>query len=192
MSTPTPSERVKANRLRAKVKIAPSTIDPADAEWLNDYESKQEAQKESKGASRAHKVSYSEESVEAAGTGSAAEVAVAAVMVREEGRRYDAMLDRVILATDRACALHERMAEALLKRAIEDGETIRAMSKMWRENFLEKTELEADAIRAAGEEGGDEISKMAATLLPQLLPAIMAHLGKDKKAPKKVKGEPTR
>lgn len=181
MATPPPNERVKANRLRAKVKVAPQAMKPDEVEWLNDYETKQEATREARGASRAHKVSFTEESMEAAGTGSAAEVAAAAVFSREEGRRFDALLDRVILATEKTCSLHERMCEALLNQQIENGKVIQSLLVGYRQAYLDKTELEADAIRA-GAEGGDEITKMAAELLPQLLPAIMAGMSKKKVA----------
>jgi nucleotide-binding universal stress UspA family protein len=165
--------RMKAVRIRAKVKVG-GAVSPEEAAWYADYQRARDGAKNGRdaGASarRSHKVSYSEESEEAAavGTGAAAETAAAAAMVREEGRRLDSIVDRGFLAMQKACEFHERMCEALLNRAIEDGKTHRRLLDSLRVNALARIKAEVRARGAEPEE--DEIVKLAKELAPILGP----------------------
>ena len=74
-------------------------LTPEEAAWLADYDNARQVAADARegssvGASRAHKVSFTEETREAVGEGSSAvaEVAAAGAMVREEGRRYDSLI----------------------------------------------------------------------------------------------------
>jgi hypothetical protein len=161
--------RMKAVRIRAKVKVG-SAVSPEDAAWFADYERAREKVRDAgASAKRSHKVSYSEESEEAAsvGTGAAAETAAAAAMVREEGRRLDSIVDRGFLAMQKACEFHERMSEALLNRAIEDGKTHRRLLEAVRVNALARVRAE---VAARGAEDEDDIVKLAKELAPILGP----------------------
>lgn len=169
---PSDGDRARAVRLRGRVKVkAPLT--PEEAAWLEDYERQRDAVRQSRGGSRSHKVSYTEESAEAVGTGSAAEVAAAAAMSREEGRRYDHLLNGVIRGMESAVMMFEKLSALCMTRMTEDARTIRELTRSDRENYLDKTELEAEAIRRDAEGGGDAVSKLAEQLLPQLLPMLM-------------------
>lgn len=171
---PTPSDRVKATKLRTKIRVG-HELAPADAEWLNNYETERDAVKEqSKGASRAHKVSYTEESAEAVGTGSAAEVAALAAVAREEGRQLDKVVSVALNALTAACDLHRKMSEALLARAVEDGKTMRELMISVRTHYLDAAELEADAIRKSAEEKDDNSSD---NMVNALLPLLAAKMG---------------
>jgi hypothetical protein len=165
-------------RIRAKVRVhAPVT--PEDALWLGDYE-KAGAQRrgESFGASQSasRKVSYTEEehAAQAIGTGSAAEMAAAAAMSREEGRRLDSIVDRGIGALERACNAWEKMTAALLKERQADAQTHRALLESLRSHFLARAEAEGALIKAeadhvANDHAGESLEAQATQALLQRL-----------------------
>lgn len=139
-------------RIRAKVRVH-APVSPEDAAWLGDYErAGTERRGDSAGASRSasRKVSYTEEEHQAAavGTGSAAEMAAAAAMSREEGRRLDSIVDRGIGALERACNAWEKMTAALLKERQADAQTHRALLESLRSHFLARAEAEASLIKS--------------------------------------------
>jgi hypothetical protein len=139
-------------RIRAKVRVH-APVSPEDAGWLGDYErAGAERRGENFGASKSgsRKVSYVEEEHQAAavGTGSAAEMAAAAGMVREEGRRLDSIVDRGIGALERACNAWEKMTAALLKERQADAVTHRALLESLRSHFLARAEAEGQLIKA--------------------------------------------
>jgi len=170
------SDRTRAARLRARVRVR-APLAPEDAEWLNEYE----ARTKDVGASASHKVSYTEESTQAMGTGSAAEVAAAAAMVREDGRRLDNILDRSIRFMESACLRYEKLVDILLAHRHEDSEQIRALLNAHHDNTLDRIELEGALLKAQNADGEDD-KAMAMQLLTQ---ALGGRLGK------KVKGVPS-
>lgn len=181
MPTPPPKDRVRATKLRGMVKVG-KALTPEDAAWLHDYETARE--EVARGASRSHVEEHRIETREAVGSGSAAEVAAAAALSREEGRRYDHLLDGAIRAMQaangflkEACAMHQQMAEVLLKRSIEDGEVVRSLLTGYRSTYLEKAELERDAILAESGEEKDGVTELANTLLPVLMQRLGGTVG---------------
>ncbi len=133
-----PKARVRAAKLRARARAGlPLSTD--EATELHDYESAR-----SMGASKSgsRRVSYTEEeeSAQSVGTGSAAEMAAAGAMVREEGRRLDSILTVGISALQRSNDVYFQMVQALLKRT-ENFETsqIKMMTAM-REHYLGRIE----------------------------------------------------
>jgi len=160
-----PAARQRAYRIRHKV-ANQKPVTPEDAAWLHDYERAQ-----SKGASASRKVSYTEEEHAAIGTGSAAEVAASAAMVREEGRREDSLADKGMQAMERANDRLEKLVDFCMARmqVLEDSHL-----EMWakhRESRMREVDAEVALIeaQAANEGKEDDISKTAAELLPMIL-----------------------
>lgn len=138
-------------------------------------------------ASKSRKVSYTEEetAAQAEGTGSAAEIAAAAAVTREEGRRLDSIIDRGINALVQAVACYEKVTSALLKERQTDAATHRALLDSLRSHFLARAEAEADLVRVraeaeAGAGGGD--NGLEGQAIRALLDGFMAGKG-NKSAP---------
>jgi hypothetical protein len=182
----TASERQKAYRIRAAQRKG-EHVSPEDMRWIDEYDQR----KESRGASRSHKVSYVEELAEATGTGDAAAVAAAQfapALAREEGRRIDYLIassnQSVTIALRAVKDSHEmviEMARQVMDRNKSLEEVHLAMLDSVREGHLARTNAEAELIRrdadAVGDEGG--INGMVA----QLMPVILQELTKRKLAP---------
>lgn len=178
----TGADRARAVRLRAKIK-AGATVEPTEAAWLSDYEAAQTEKRESRGASSARSVKYEEtESASVGVGGSAAEVAAAAAMVREEGRREDSLEKLKQDGLTRAFDMCMRMTEGMMKRTEALERVHLSLLTAFRDNYLTRVELEGDALitdaqrqaeAIAKEEGGDSMSKLADMLLPQLMAKFM-------------------
>jgi hypothetical protein len=159
-----------------------------DAAWLADYE-EERGRVQDRGASRSHKVAYTEESAEAVGTGPAAEMAAAGMMSREEGRRYDSLIAVGITALRTATDTYEKMCGQLLQRNQQLEEAHVEMMRAYRMTVLARVKSDAEAeagkiIREAEEkaeataEDADPITKLAGELLPSLLPLLTDALAK--------------
>lgn len=180
---PSANDRNKATRIRGKLKIGVPLTQEED-EFYTAYIKGQEERKAARGASRAHTVeaTYRETSAEAEGTGEAASVAAAASFAREEGRRYDYMLNSVISATKisqetllAACQMHREMAAQLLKERDADRKEMRVLLGAVRTHFLAAAETEATLIKERAEaEIGQEKKD---DLIEQALPIIAGALG---------------
>src|SRR5215831_16276827 len=116
------ADRARAYRLRAKLRKG-DALEPEDAGWLGDYEKRTGAGDASFGASASERTIHVEEKRVAVGTGSAAEVAAAAALAREEGRRLDyltkAAIDALVASAAQsreAAALYGLMVKDLLAR----------------------------------------------------------------------------
>lgn len=175
---PTPSNRVRASSLRARLK-AGGFLTPEDAAWLSDYEEARARDRDLRngvvGASRSHKVEYSEETAESVGTGAAAEVAAAAAMSREEGRRYDSLLSVGITALRTAVDTYSKMCNHMLERNRELERSHVQMMDAIREHTIARIDAEAEVAQLAKEAeagGSDGIGKLAEQLLPYLLPSL--------------------
>lgn len=175
------SARAVASKFRRRLGGIGHPLTPDEVEWLAAYEEAhpQAARGQSIGASRSRKLTHTEEETEAVGTGDAA--AAAASASRAEGQRLDYITEIGTQALVRACTLHERMAAALLARAIQDGETIRQLTDSARTNALALTQHQADTIlrdaeREAEEKDSDGMSKLVEELLPQLMPLLRKKL----------------
>jgi hypothetical protein len=186
--SPSASERVKASKLRARVR-AGFPLSPEEAAELHDYESARAAT--ARGASASRKVQYTEEESAAIGEGSAAaEAAAAGAMVRAEGQRLDSVLALSITALRTACDQYAGMVQALIKRTENfESAQVRMMNAQTdlihrvRNAELDRIDAEIAAREAESEEkGGDTISKMAEQLLPMLMPQIMGAMGKGGKS----------
>lgn len=178
----TPADRARAVRLRTKVK-AGAPLEPDQIAWLDDYEEAMRDTRETRGASAARSVKYEETESAAVGVGeSAAAVAAAAAMVREEGRREDSLEKLKQDGMTRAFDMCMRMCEGMMKRTEALEKVHVTLLTSWRDNFLDRTQLEADVIvkdaeaaaeAIAKEEGGDSMSKLADSLLPMLMAKMM-------------------
>lgn len=175
MPTPNGADRAKALRIRRKLDVG-GAVSPEDSAWLHDYERAQEENKRPRdvgaSASRSRRTVVVDEEQEAAsvGTGSAAEIAAAAAMTREEGRRIDTLTNTAVGALARACDLYHTMVEDLLARAQADAEVHRELLSSVRTHFIERTQAEAELIRQG--EDKDGLSGLAT----QLLPFLMEHM----------------
>lgn len=180
---PTPSNRVRASQLRAKIRLG-AILSPEDTAWLADYDNDRAKTADSKaaasiGASRARKVSYTEEEAESMGTGAAAETAAAAAMSREEGRRYDSLISVGITALRQAVDTYAKMCNHMMDRNAQLETSHVAMMDAIRENYLARVSAEGETERAlkaaedaetAGEKDG--IGQLAEQLLPHLLQSL--------------------
>lgn len=185
-----PADRTRAYRIRRALKKDPDEVPQDDIEWLRAYEAAQT----SKGASRTHKVLYSEESAEAVGTGDAAAMAAAMAapqLAKEEGRRLDNLITAATQATmmankatQMAYEMVLRMSQQILERNGQLESVHLGMLDTIREGHLARTNAEAELIRKEAEDSGgdrDGINGMVA----QLMPAILSELTKRKLDPKK-------
>lgn len=171
----TGADRAKASRLRLMVK-AGKTIETHDAEWLREYESVREAARDTpKGASqrRAHTVEYKESTEEAAAVGvgtAAAEMAAAAAMVREEGRREDSLAKVGVEAIKAACEMYKDMCQALLKRQEALERVHVSMLGAWRQEYMARAEDTAQRLVEDAQKGdSDGIDKLVETLMPMVM-----------------------
>ena len=186
-----PADRVRASRIRKALRENPGGVPPEDQRWFIDYS---DAQKD-RGASRTHKVSYSEESAEAAGTGDAAAIAAAMAapqLAKEEGRRYDSLILAAVSsmtaankATTSAYEMVLKMGQQLLDRngqleKVHLGmlETIRAGVKAVAnaEAELIRSQAEADAEAAIAE--ASESAGGVDGMIKELMPVIIQEIGK--------------
>jgi hypothetical protein len=163
------ADRSRAYRLRSRVR-AGEELEPADAEWLANYES---ARNTGMSASRrVVSLDIDEQSVSAGTGAAAAEAASAGAIAREEGRRLDYLSRVGIEAMSRACQLYERMASSLLERTKALEEVHLAMLDAVREQYLARTQAEIDAMHAEAEasrENDDEKPDAATSLLEKII-----------------------
>jgi hypothetical protein len=168
-------DRAKAYRLRKLAKR--SKLPPVDALWLGEYDDKaRERVKKATdvGGSRRRsgrrvKLDIEEhEEAEAVGTGAAAQAAAAALMAREEGRRLDSLTVESVGALKEAVATYREICLSLHERyQIMEDTHIELLGSV-REQYLARTQAEITALEAANGDG-DDIQKMAAAYLQQLL-----------------------
>jgi len=155
---PSPPERARAYRLRAKLRHG-DALEPEDAAWLSDYEKTRD-----EGASASEKITHTEERRIATGTGAAAETAAAAAFEREAGRREDSLAKIGIEALREACVAYRDMMKELRVRNRDLEEVHLAMLDAVREQYHARTQAEIDKMQAeaAAEEQQDPLTKMAA------------------------------
>lgn len=178
-----PADRTRAYRIRRALKKDPDEVPTEDKDWLRDYV---EAQAANKGASRTHKMTYSEESAEAVGTGDAAAYAAAQaapLLAKEEGRRIDNLINAVIAGTtasnkntQTAYDMLLRMCGLIMDRNEQLERVHLGMLEAVRTGHIARTEAEAELIRKEAESGedGDGINGMVS----QMMPIIVAEMAK--------------
>lgn len=163
-----PKERQRAYRIRSRVKVG-AAVEPEDVAFLADFE----ARTKNAGASSSRKVSYTEEEHAAAGIGTAAEMAAAGMMAREEGRREDNLARIGMDALKAANELLMSIVKENRKQASDLQAVHLQMLGTVREQYLARTNAEIETMRAeaAAEEEGkrDGIDGLAEQLLPMLL-----------------------
>lgn len=187
-----PAERSRAYRINKAIREK-QEVPEDDLAWLTEYK-KQRA----KSASRTRKVSYSEETAEAVGTGDAAYAAALAApqLAKEEGRRIDALIREATNATASmakmatgAFELMMKMSTAILDR---NGTLERANISMldtFRKTHIDMThahaalitqqaEVDADNVVREAEESAKQDSGMGEEIIQQFLPVIMAEMQK--------------
>jgi len=178
-----PADRTRAYRIRRALKKDPDEVPQEDKEWINAYEAAQV----SKGASRSHRVSYTEESAEAAGTGDAAAYAAAMAapqLAKEEGRRIDNLIAAVIQATVAAnkntqAAYDQilRSNQQLLERNAQLETVHLGMLEAIRTGHIERTKAEAELIMKEAESAGED-NDVASGVIAQLMPVVLAEIAK--------------
>lgn len=176
------ADRQKATKLRVRAKAG--VITAVESAWLREYDRARDDSKKlpesprdtGRSASATKRISYTEEETAAAaeGTGTAAEVAAAGMVVREEGRRLDSIIDRGINALVEANKMHQAMNAALLAERQADAVIQRQLLESVRTHFLARTEAEAELERRGqvDVDDVDDIGKLAGQLLPHLLGAM--------------------
>jgi len=157
-----PGNRSKAYKLRARLRKN-EQLSPEEIAWLDDYERAQRAGA-SVGASASERVVHIEERAAALGTGTAAEVAAAAALSREEGRRVDYLIHAGMDCLVNACKLHETMTRTMLERLGQLEDVHLAMLGSVREHYIARTEAEAESIK-----GGGQGEALVGALLERLL-----------------------
>ena len=176
---PGPADRTRAYKLRQKAK-AGQVLLPSEDDWLRDYEAGQRARGADVGASASEKVIHVEERTAAVGTGDAAAAAAAAgAMVREEGKRLDALIAQSIAAAtagitsmQRACELHESMAATLLADRQQDREEMRTLMASIRTHYLARIDAEGAAAKAQQQQEGADPLQQVLQLLGELRAGI--------------------
>lgn len=165
------SDRTKASKLRAKLRAGVMLM-PSEEDWLRAYEATLRAKGSPDfGASASEKITstHVEERHAAVGTGdAAAHAVVAGAMVREEGKRLDALIAQSIAATSagmtamqRACDLYGSMAENMLADRMADREEMRTLMASIRTHYLARIDAEGAAAKAA-QQPDDPMAQVAA------------------------------
>ncbi len=142
------TERARALRIRTKAN-AGLPISPEDTAWLIEYDERTAGAAFGASKSKSRKLVHIEEEEEAAavGTGTqAAAMAAAGVMVREEGRRIDNIVDRGINALVEAVKTYKEMTLQLLNERKQDAVVQRALVEAVRDNYVKRAEAEAELI----------------------------------------------
>lgn len=159
MANPPQADRGRANRIRTKMRAA-LPVEPEDAAWIEAYDEDRAATPRKNGpefgasARKSKRVSYTEETDEAQAVGvgnGAAMVAAQAAFAREDGRRLDSIIDKGINALVQAVKTYESMTQALLAERQADAALHRTLLESVRTHYLERTEAEAELIRADAE-----------------------------------------
>jgi hypothetical protein len=189
-----PADRARAYRIRKALRESPDEVPPEDQRWYTEYA---ENQKTARGASRTHKVQFTEESAEAEGTGDAAAVAAAMAapqLAKEEGRRYDSLILAAVSsmtaankATSMAYDMVLKMGNQLLERNNQMETVHLSMLETIRAGHLARTEAEAELIRADAEadanaaaEGPGGIDGMVKELMPVIISELAKRTGAGK------------
>jgi hypothetical protein len=183
-TSPRASERVKASQIRAKIKLG-QQLESDEAAWFADYQAARDAVQTEKAASRARKVSYTEEEHEAVGEGESAAVAAAAgaAMVTADGQRLDGIVSLAMASMTQANQLLMDMTANMMKRTegfeltlIRMMEAQADLVNQHRENAIRATDAEIRAMEAESEHGEkeDSISQMVKELLPALIQQLNA------------------
>ena len=182
----TPSNRTRAHALR-KIARSGGMLSPADSDWLKEYDRHRTDTQESRGSSHSsRKVLHVEtEEREASGEGeAAAEAAALGTYAREEGRRYDSLLNIALATMGRAVDIYERMATQMLDRNHQLERAHVQIIEAYRSNLLGRIETEAElaALERDKADGKDPLSKLADEMLPFIL-AKLSGTGTDAKPP---------
>lgn len=168
------AERTRAYKLRAKLK-AGMVLLPSEEDTLREYEARTRARGAPDfGASASERVVHVEERHAAVGSGdAAAHAAAAGAMVREEGKRLDALIAQSVTASNlgitamqRACELYEAMASNMLADRQQDREEMRTLMASIRTHYLARIDAEGAAAKA-GQQEGDPMSQIL-TMLQEL------------------------
>lgn len=164
------AHRSRAYNLRKRQRTG-GVLLPSDADWLGAYEAAQ-AKRDGVtafGASESEKIVHVEERHKAVGVGEAAALAAAqASVAREDGRRLDALLATAVGALERACGLHEKMAQVLLSRWEQQEQVHLVMLDTVREQYLRATNAEVAAAEAAG--GGSAADDLLKMVIGRVIP----------------------
>lgn len=161
IDTTSSAARSKAYKLRAKVRGGGILL-PSEEDWFRAYEKAQRARGAPDiGASASEKVIHVEERHAAIGTGdAAAHAAAAGAMVKEEGKRLDSLIAQStaamsagMTAMQRACELHEAMAENMLADRQADREEMRTLMASIRTHYLARIDAEGAAQKAQQADG---------------------------------------
>lgn len=159
-----PAHRQRAYRLRARTKKG-ETLEPDDVGFLAAYEAAQ-----ARGASASRKVTYSEEEHAAVGTGSAAEIAAAGMLAREEGRRIDYLATVGIKALVEACGMYRDMTQQLLERTMHQDQVHMEILGTAREHFIHRTEAEVALMKSEAERQDEQgVEQQLGAILAQRL-----------------------
>lgn len=165
-----PGHRTKASKIRTRIR-AGAQVTPEEAAWLADYEEEQRRPKDV-GGSRSERIINIEERSEAVGTGAAAEVAAAAAMTREEGRRLDYLLQGSVNALMKAVETYKSVTETLLERTLAMEEVHMGMLGTIREQYIARTQAEVDAIAQGAKENDNALlNELGSALIGQLTKA---------------------
>lgn len=166
-------DAAKAFRLRKKIRTG-ETLQPVDQLWLSNYDDRVMPTNGSKnhGRSRsARKMEFKlEEAAEAEGTGTAAAVAASnALMVREEGRRIDALAIGAVDTLKEAVAVYKDMCLSMRERYEVLEHTHIEMLQTVRAHYLRTVEVEGEMLKneAVNAGSGDPATGMVLQMLAQ-------------------------
>ncbi len=177
------AHKQRAYRIRKQVENG-SPISSEDAEWFASYDDAIRRNAEAKvvnadgsmGASKNRKVSYTEEESAAIGMGEAAMIAASGAAAREEGRRYDNLMDRAITAMEKgndfmakACLMFSKMTEHCLTQSKTMMDTHVQILDSLREHHIARTEAESELVAAGLHEASDETDDLATDLVKGVL-----------------------
>lgn len=164
-----PGHRTKAARLRKRA--VGGALTPEEIAWLSDYDSAR-AEKGARdvGGSMSERIVNIEERSAAVGTGAAAEVAAAAALAREEGRRFDYLMVNSVNALMKAVETYKTITDTLLQRTLALEEVHMGMLGTVREQYVARVQAEVDAIAAgAGKDDNEMMNQVGAALIQKLL-----------------------
>jgi len=164
-----PGQRTKAARLRKKAREG-REVTPEEIAWLEDYDrAQQQGAPTSFGASASERIINIEERNQSVGTGAAAEVAAAAALAREEGRRLDYLLTASVNALMKAVETYEKVTTTLLERTQVLEDVHMGMLETVRNQYIARTQAEVDAIAAGAKEDDNALlNQLGSVLLGQL------------------------
>ena len=175
-----PADRVRASKIRARLKEDDDEVPDDDRAWFDNYEQAKRGHKTKAeifdrpdptiDASASERITYTEE--RSAAQGNHVHPAAYEGMVRAEGLRADTLLRIVADALVRVNDQYANMNAHLLARTTAIEEAHVAMLESVREHFIARTEAEAENIRmrhmiesSNGEGEGSELGQLLAYVM---------------------------